>query len=793
MTLKSRIENSINNIKKGKKALADALNGIGISSSPNSNSPNTYETFQSYADKIKKCIPAPSLIFEIEITSSNSAMDRSYVLPMSGINYTTIKNSINSSSANSLSTMSIVDDSAMLLNASIDTEVISSNPEENYKIKDYYGNEMMVEGSEKYINNNLIEDELLRAPTGVPDWDNTLDPEKQMAMYNAEKEIMPLATSDYDFTVDWGDGTSNTFVSLNDEACYHVYKSTGTYQIRITGTFRKMYRSADGINPYPSLNKLTKVISWGNTGLTSMSEAFRNETKLTQIPLLDTTNSFSDVTTFYCCFYGCTGLKEIPYDSKTEKGLFDGCSNATTFSLCFYNCSNMVGTIPPGLFKGCSKVTNFSSVFESCRKLTGGLPVGMFDGNTGITNVSSAFFNCSGLTGTIDPNIFAECPNITTYACTFWNCTGLTGEIPAGVFASSKATDFRNTFKGCTKLTSINKDVFSKTSANNVKLTATFEGCTGLTTLPEGIFDGLTGSGLGLDRTFYGCTGLKTIPGSIFAKITKSVYSACSTFGFCTGLTGLSSGSSITEPTNGGVSQWSTASSIKSWMGCFGNTGSFNQLSKLREELGGTLSRLNTILPGDIVLSNKTVVSPSNYTHTSSTPAIGLVVDYDSSRASGSQIKVMALTDTTRQWTPQSMVEDTPLSNRTSTSISTWNGITSTNTIKNWSGYTTSKYPAHAYVLSYSTTGTSAGDWYLGDWADGWYAFIRKALIENGVKQIKSKFPASNVVNYRDNTWYWTSNEYSVQSAGLVSSNRSGVDASNGKWLSYYVRPCLSI
>jgi serine protease Do len=81
-------------------------------------------------------------------------------------------------------------------------------------------------------------------------------------------------------------------------------------------------------------------------------------------------------------------LKEIPYDSKTEKGLFDGCSNATTFSLCFYNCSNMVGTIPPGLFKGCSKVTNFSSVFESCRKLTGGLPVGMFDGNTGITVLS---------------------------------------------------------------------------------------------------------------------------------------------------------------------------------------------------------------------------------------------------------------------------------------------------------------------------------------------------------------------------------------------------------------------
>ena len=48
-------------------------------------------------------------------------------------------------------------------------------------------------------------------------------------------------TPTYDYDVDWGDGTSETSVTINDKT--HTYSSTGTYLVRIYGTFAglKMY------------------------------------------------------------------------------------------------------------------------------------------------------------------------------------------------------------------------------------------------------------------------------------------------------------------------------------------------------------------------------------------------------------------------------------------------------------------------------------------------------------------------------------------------------------------------
>ena len=81
-----------NQLLQGKTAISYALQYVGISAvSPNDNVPDVYETFQSYADKIRRLQPANSMIFEFTIPEGNlTKYKRTIVLPMTGISYDNI-------------------------------------------------------------------------------------------------------------------------------------------------------------------------------------------------------------------------------------------------------------------------------------------------------------------------------------------------------------------------------------------------------------------------------------------------------------------------------------------------------------------------------------------------------------------------------------------------------------------------------------------------------------------------------------------------------------------------------
>ena len=81
-----------NQILQGKTAISYALQYAGISAvSPNDNVPDVYETFQSYADKIRRLQPANSMILEFTIPEGKlTKYKRTIVLPMTGISYDNI-------------------------------------------------------------------------------------------------------------------------------------------------------------------------------------------------------------------------------------------------------------------------------------------------------------------------------------------------------------------------------------------------------------------------------------------------------------------------------------------------------------------------------------------------------------------------------------------------------------------------------------------------------------------------------------------------------------------------------
>jgi len=97
-----------------------------------------------------------------------------------------------------------------------------------------------------------------------------------------------------DVTVDWGDGSTNTYTSEGDK---NHYFSSGIYTVTIYGNlthFGRMY--------YDNSEKLTKVISFGDIGITDLSYAFHYANNLTEVP----TSIPSEITNLSFMFFGAS-------------------------------------------------------------------------------------------------------------------------------------------------------------------------------------------------------------------------------------------------------------------------------------------------------------------------------------------------------------------------------------------------------------------------------------------------------------------------------------------------------
>ncbi|GMN06341.1 hypothetical protein MTsPCn5_17300 [Croceitalea sp. MTPC5] len=113
--------------------------------------------------------------------------------------------------------------------------------------------------------------------------------------------IIPTFTGEtYDYTVDWGDGSSDSNVNGN---ILHTYAVPGTYQVAITGEFPRIYFNNDSNG---DKDKIIEINQWGSIQWTRMADAFHGCTNLdilaTDIPDL------SMVTSTLEMFSRCTSL-----------------------------------------------------------------------------------------------------------------------------------------------------------------------------------------------------------------------------------------------------------------------------------------------------------------------------------------------------------------------------------------------------------------------------------------------------------------------------------------------------
>ena len=170
----------------------------------------------------------------------------------------------------------------------------------------------------------------------------------------------------YNATVDWGDGTSDTINSSNTS---HRYNSAGEKTVQISGI-------CQGLGTLPS--SLTEVVEISGVSLFQKTFLYCDQLKSIPGSIL---NHAKLQDNFDYLFQG-TSLTSIPEE------LFDECTQVKRLKGTFAETD--ISNIPAGLFRNLRSLINLTSCFDSCSNLES-IPEGLFDNNPLLSNIEGIF------------------------------------------------------------------------------------------------------------------------------------------------------------------------------------------------------------------------------------------------------------------------------------------------------------------------------------------------------------------------------------------------------------------
>jgi surface protein len=243
--------------------------------------------------------------------------------------------------------------------------------------------------------------------------------------------MMPLISSgSYNAIVNWGDGSSDTITSYNQQEVTHTYSSAGQYEISIEGTLQGWQFSNAG-----DRLKMLDVKQWGVLDL-STNAAFYGCTNLdasaSDAPTVSTTslaNSFRDCTNFN----GAIGNWDI--------------STVTNLSSCFFNASTFNKTLNSW---NVSSVTTLQSTFQGCTSFDQDL--NSWD-TSNVESMRYMFFNCSQFNGYI---YSWDTTNVENMQEMLYNCDLFDQSLAAWSIAN--VSNFTNFMQNATGLSTSNYD-----------------------------------------------------------------------------------------------------------------------------------------------------------------------------------------------------------------------------------------------------------------------------------------------------------------------------------------------
>ena len=167
-----------------------------------------------------------------------------------------------------------------------------------------------------------------------------------------EDFILPLESGGtYDFTVDWGDGSTNDITTYNDANVTHTYASAGTHDVTITGTITGWY-----FNNSASAPKVYEISSWSNFALVPDSgSTFYGCSNMTWTGSAVGGFDTALVENMAQMFYLCTAFNQSVSNFDTAK--------VTNMSVMFGNCTAFNQSVSNF---DTAKVTNMFRMFRDC-------------------------------------------------------------------------------------------------------------------------------------------------------------------------------------------------------------------------------------------------------------------------------------------------------------------------------------------------------------------------------------------------------------------------------------------
>jgi surface protein len=196
---------------------------------------------------------------------------------------------------------------------------------------------------------------------------------------NNQVQLPLISFGTYNFTVYWGDGTSDVITAYNQPETLHTYTTVGIYTITIVGFLLEWSFGGVVVN---DCEKILSISNWGTMQLGTSGLHFFNCVNLDLSSVLDVPD-LSTTNTFTGSFTNCTSLTSINRSNEWDTSIivfmfttFQGCSNFNSdiSNWNLVSCNNIAG-----MFINC---TLFNSDISGWNIL-------------GVTNLSQTFFNAT--------------------------------------------------------------------------------------------------------------------------------------------------------------------------------------------------------------------------------------------------------------------------------------------------------------------------------------------------------------------------------------------------------------
>jgi hypothetical protein len=355
------------------------------------------------------------------------------------------------------------------------------------------------------------------------------------------------ATTSGQYTVDWGDGTTNDVNSLSNISKSYDYASLSnpvtdkgykTVLIKVTPktagqNLTNLYLNQTHTNIKSTHTQwLDIALNFTTTGNIQFSQSDKQATWLERFRIW---NGRVNAT---AGFYNCRNLQSISpvLNVATVSGsitnLFYGCSKleyspgiiadaaVNNTSSLFFQCyalkyitpfaTSAAGVNAGSMFRDCAvletipnlnmKLTSASGMFNGCTKLQ---RIDTKFDLSACTTITSMFYGCSLLTNVNNIGLDTVTTTCTTTNFMFYNCRNL---VTTPLFTTSAVINAQQMFFGCQSLMSVPEYNFaSATQADSM-----FQWCYSLRSMPDFNFSNATGTN-GVNNMFNDCRSLNQI------------------------------------------------------------------------------------------------------------------------------------------------------------------------------------------------------------------------------------------------------------------------------------------